>query len=404
MNLKISLSKSYLIILFLIASTNFFGQKNIEIEGVVVDESENPIPYAAVGIPSKQIGTATNDDGGFYLKLSADNLSDTLEISTIGFKTYRVKIQDYIDSKTKKITLVENVVTLDAIVLEKTDDIVKKALKKLKKTTLSDKHQMDILYRRSSVENGKTRFLVEHLLNVIDYGPSDIRFDEVGLAEVRKSADYRFAFKKQPVHAIHIMAQVNPLRQDIYVKDYDWERISDTSYDGEDVLVIQGTKKNQKTHKSQNWIKFYIGLDTYGIYKVDVSRFASKFAGLTATYIYKKNDEGKLVLSYHNREARFRTPITAQKQKLLNIKNKNIQSSYRHEAIVLKIEKDRKKFEVKNPIYDRKDIGDYEVDYHPEFWKTVVLPPETKFYKKSVKDLESIYGVPLETQFKAVNK
>ena len=390
--------------LLLMLSSNAMSQKNIVIKGLVLDEFENPIPYAAVGIPAKQIGTATNDDGFFELKISEENKVDSLEFSTIGFKTYKIKIQDYIDKKLTKVTLIEEVVALAAITLEKPTSYVKKALKKVKKTTLSTKHQLNMLYRRSSVENGKTRFLVEHYLNILDYGPSDTRLEEIGIAESRKSADYRFAFKKQPVHAVHIMGQINPLRQRIYESDYKWERFDDTSYDGEDVLVMKGTKKQEKKNKAKNWIKFYIGMDTYSIYKIEVSRFASKEAGLKAVYIYKKNRDNKLVLSYHNREARFMTPISPQKQKMLKLKAKRVQSSYRHEAIVLDYEIDKKKFDVKNTIFDKKDIGDYNIQYNADFWSKISLPPKTKFYKKSVKDLASIYGVSLEEQFKLVNK
>lgn len=403
-NRCIILKKIFFLIFTTFTILSSFSQKKIELKGIVLDEFENPIAYAAIGIPSKQIGTATNDDGAFSLKIGQENIKDILEVSTIGFKTYKIKIEDYINNKQLKIVLIEEVVSLAAITLEKTNSIVKKALKKVKKNTLSDKHQINMLYRRSSVENNKTRFLVEHYLNILDYGPSDNRFDEIGIAESRKSADYRFAFKKQPIHAVYIMGQINPLRQRIYESDYTWERDGDTSYDGEDVLIIRGTKKNQKGNKKENFIKLYIGMDTYSVYKIDVSRFGNEFSNLKAFYIYKKNNLGKIVLSYHNREAKFRTPISEQKRKLLKLKTRFVQSSYRHEGIVLNIETDKKKFNVKNTLYNKKDIGDYEVEYNSVFWKTIALPPKTKFYKKSIKELESIYGVSLEEQFKSVNK
>ena len=335
------------------------AQNKVEITGTVFDEYQMPIPYAAIGIPSKYIGTSSNDDGAFSLQLFKENFSDSLEVSSMGFKTYKIKVQDYIDNKVEVIVLKEELVSLDAIVIIKTDDVIKTALKNLRKTSLSSRHQIDMLYRRSSVENGKTRFMVEHYLNIMDYGPSDIKLDEIGIAEARKSADYRFAFRRQPAHAVNVMTQINPLRSNINVKDYDWKRVDDTSYDGEDIIIVQGTKTSQERHKEHNWIKLYIGMDTYAIYKVEVSRYDSKFSNLKAFYIYKKDNTGKLVLSYHNREANFRTPISEEKQKLLNLKTKNVVSSYRHEAIVLHIETDKKKFNVNNSILEKKDIGGY---------------------------------------------
>lgn len=127
------------------------AQTKIEISGTVIDENQMSIPYAAVGIPSKYIGTSTNDDGVFSMQVTKENMSDSLEISSIGFKTYKITVQDYIDNKVETIVLEEDIVTLDAVVLQKPDEIVKNAMKNLRKTSLSDRHQIDMLYRRSSV-------------------------------------------------------------------------------------------------------------------------------------------------------------------------------------------------------------------------------------------------------------
>ena len=48
-------------------------------------------------------------------------------------------------------------------------------------------------------------------------------------------------------------------------------------------------------------------------------------------------------------------------------------------------------------------MGDIPVKYNEAFWKNLSIPPETKFYKKNVRDLESIYGVPLDEQFQLAN-
>jgi len=50
-----------------------------------------------------------------------------------------------------------------------------------------------------------------------------------------------------------------------------------------------------------------------------------------------------------------------------------------------------------------KDLSEIELPYDPKFWSNFSLPPDTNFYKKIKRELESNYGVPLETQFKYVN-
>ncbi|WP_139959659.1 carboxypeptidase-like regulatory domain-containing protein [Flavicella sediminum] len=390
--LKQTFLKTVLLVLVFTASS--YGQKkDITVEGFVKDEFDISVPYAAIGIPSKYIGTSSNDDGGFSLKLSKEHLLDTLEVSSIGFKTLKIKVQDYLQQKEKVLLLIEENVSLSEVEILKPATYVKNAVKKVRKNTLSSKHQINMIYRRSSVENGKTRFMVEHYLKILDYGPSVPSFDEIEIAEQRKSADYRFVNQKQPVHTVIVMTQIDPIRQGFSLKDYKWSKTGDTSYDGEDLVIIEGRNKIKK----KDFIRLYIGIDTYGIYKMELSR-------LNALFLYKKDINGKLVLSYHKRDPFFHGIISEQKRKRLNLKTTKVKCAYRHEAIVLSIESNKKKFDIKNVISERKDAGDYGVKYNPVFWDTVSLPPETAFYKKSVKDLESIYGVPLKVQFSAVNK
>lgn len=77
--------KSSVVYLFLFLSLVFNAQETIKVEGLIVDKDKYPVPYAAVSILSKSIGTASNDDGGFVLKLIQDNLKDSITVFCIRF-------------------------------------------------------------------------------------------------------------------------------------------------------------------------------------------------------------------------------------------------------------------------------------------------------------------------------
>jgi len=87
----------------------------------------------------------------------------------------------------------------------------------------------------------------------------------------------------------------------------------------------------------------------------------------------------------------------------LGLDNPQITSAYRHEAFVLSVITDKKKMTTKGYDASNKEMADIKLPYNEEFWKNLSLPPETAFYKKIKAELESNYGVPLETQFKFVN-
>ena len=364
-------------------------QKNTVIEGVIFDENKITIPYAAITVQNKNIGTSSNEEGGFSFSIPSSNLNDSLFVSSIGFKTFKIKIKDFLSLKSKSIILIENVTSLATVEILQTDEYVKRALKSLKANTLSSRHQMTVLYRRTSVENNKSRLFVEHLVNVVNYGPSTEKFESIDVVEGRQSADYRFVKQKQPIHAIHIMASRDPLRAGIYIKKYKWKKVGESSYDNEDIVIVEGRKGNE-------FIKLYIGIDTYSIYKLETS-------DLNAIYVYKKNKDGKLYLSYHNREWITSAPLNEQQKYLLKANSNSIKVAYRHEAYVVDIETDRKKIKYSDNFGLVKDMGDIEVKYNPEFWSNFSVPPDSEFFKKIKSELESHFGVPLETQFKLVN-
>ena len=384
--------KNNLIIFFVsLVHISVFSQSEIIVKSEITDINKQTLAFTSISIMSKSIGTISNEEGRFSLRLTKENLNDTITISTLGFKSFKIKVQDFIDQDIKVVTLEEDLVSLDEIVIQDPSSYVKSALKKLKETTYSKGHQLNILYRRFSNENNVSRFLVEHYAKVYDNGPTSREFGPIEIVEARKSNDYRFAKKKQKFHAIKMTAKQNPLRAGISTRSYKWKIVDDTSYDGEDVIVLEGKDKNKKN----KWIRLYIGSDTSNIYKFEKS-------DLNAVYIYKKNKDGTMVLSYHNREYVFWEKVSPQTKRLLKLEKDEIKLSYRHEAIILGIETDRKKIRVSENIKLGKDIGDYNLKYDPQFWETVSLPPDSKFYKESSNQLENIYGIPLETQFKRV--
>lgn len=380
-------------VVLLVLNLNAFSQQKIELEGVVKDENGYEVPYAAVGIPSKYVGTATTEDGSFYLQLSESNVNDVLEVSSIGYLTFKIKVEELLNLEEKIIVLKEDIVSLDEVNILAPADYVKTAIKNAKNTSLGSTHQLNMLYRRFSTEAGKSRFLVEHYVKVLDRGLTSPQYARVEVIEGRKSADYRFVKDKYPGHQVLNVANTNPFRKGISQKSYTWKKIGDSSYDGEDIVIIEGKGKKNKWQ----WVKLYIGVDTKGIYKIESSN-------LNSVWIYKKAPNGKLILSYHNRVWAKDLPINTMQKRLLNTTSNKVPVSYRHEAFVLGLETNKKKIKVGNFEGYKKDMGDIEVKYNPSFWNNFSIPPETAFYKKSVKELESIYGVPLEAQFQSVNK
>ena len=142
MNFKSSL---YILIAFLFF-TQIVSTQNIIIEGSVVDEFDYEVPFAAVGILKKNIGTTSTMEGTFSFLVTKNELNDILEISSIGFETIKINVQDFINRKDKKIILKEKLTALDEVVVKAPINYINQAIKSLKINTISKSHQLNILY------------------------------------------------------------------------------------------------------------------------------------------------------------------------------------------------------------------------------------------------------------------
>ena len=393
------MKKKIFLLFSLFVTLHVFSQQKIALKGIILDQDKLPVPYASIGIISKNIGTTSTEEGTFNFIVTNKEKVDYLEISSIGYQTFKITVNDFLSRKNKTIILKEKTTELSEISIMNTEDYVKMALKNLKNNSISKNHQLKILYRRWSVEDNICRFYIEHFMNVIDRGPSSY-ITKYSIEESRKSSEYRFIKNLQNRHAIEYMELNNPLRKGIYYGDYKWKKIENSSYDGEDINIIEGLNDTSS-------LKLYIGYDTFKIYKIEITRKPPKKGKyLYSLYLYKKNKEGKLYLSYHNREWKGSGKVTENVKRIL-LKQKKITGNYipiayRHEVFVLELEEDKKRFE-KYKTIEEMDMTLYDIPYNKYFWDNVSLPPETLFYKKNIGELESLFNIPIEKQFKFSN-
>ena len=372
------------------------AQKNISLSGKVIDDKGQEVPYAAIGIVSKNIGTTSTEDGTFYFQISTAELKDTLSFSSLGFFTHKLPVSKLIQSEEVEIVLEEKTTSLSEVVVNSTSFYVRQALKNLKVNTLNKNHELDLLYRRWSVEDNICRFLIEQNIKAIDRGPSSY-LNKFSIENTRTSADYRFVKNEQKLHALKYMEYNNPLRKGLNFRSYKWETIGDSSYDDEDVIIVEGVISGVET------ITLYIGLDSYKIYRLEMDKKPKIGKSLTATYIYKNNKANKLYLSYHQREWKGASKLSENVRRAMINASKTppvyIPIAYRHEVYVLDLVEDKSLFHTGESVSNL-DMSNYESDYDYVFWKSLSMPPETKFYRKNIEEIEGIYGVSLEDQFK----
>ena len=156
-----------------------------------------PIESTNIYIQNTTIGTISNTDGKFVLIVPKQHESDTLVISSIGYKTFKTAVNEF--DNAIEIYLEEDIASLDEVLLfgeirPKTgNDIVLRALKKLPEN-LPDSSYIQKGFLRHKERNPKEfKWLIESAITLYDssYQSSSEKNLKINVDQVRKSYDLR---------------------------------------------------------------------------------------------------------------------------------------------------------------------------------------------------------------------
>ncbi len=183
------------LLFFFIAATTF---AQTELKGKVADfMTYAPIESASVYIKNTTVGTITNVDGKFALMVPTKNLSDTLVISSIGYKSYETVISDF--ENASDIFLEEDMASLDEVVLvadtrPKTgNDIMVRAIERLPENLPVEPYLQKGFLRHKERNKKEYKWLIEAAITLYDsdYGSGAKDNLKINVDETRKSYDLR---------------------------------------------------------------------------------------------------------------------------------------------------------------------------------------------------------------------
>ncbi|WP_191859280.1 carboxypeptidase-like regulatory domain-containing protein [Hanstruepera ponticola] len=190
------LTKCLFSITLTIYTSGVFSQT--ELMNTVLDgETFQPLESASVYIQNTTIGTITNTDGKFVLVVPNKHLKDTLVISSIGFKSYKIPVGEFDSSF--DVYLDPDVASLDEVLLvaetrPKTgNDIMLRALEELP-VNLPDSSYLQKGFLRHKERNKKEfKWLIESAITFYDPGYDTIPGEKmrINVDQVRKSYDLR---------------------------------------------------------------------------------------------------------------------------------------------------------------------------------------------------------------------
>lgn len=173
-----------------------FGQT--EIKSKVVDfETLLPLENASIYLENTTIGTVSNVDGKFVLRIPQGFEKDSLIISSIGYKSYKSTINDF--DPTMDVFLVEDVASLDEVILIADprpvtgNDIVLKAIDRLPRNLPEEPYLQKGFLRHKERNAKEYKWLIESAITLYDssFASGASENLKINVDEIRKSYDLR---------------------------------------------------------------------------------------------------------------------------------------------------------------------------------------------------------------------
>lgn len=173
--------------------------------GKIIDKKkEDPIKYASVSILNKPLGTISNADGDFLLKIHPDNILDTIIVSCMGYSqivtpAYKILDEDIFFMNPVSVRIKEVKVT--SITPEQ---LLKNVRSNFKKNHSQDIKLMTAFYRETVKQEDRYINVSEAILEILKIPYNIGRGDVVRLIKGRKSPDV------QPFQWINFKLQGGP--------------------------------------------------------------------------------------------------------------------------------------------------------------------------------------------------
>jgi len=334
------MKRVFLIIILLVPAILGFSQNYLTLKGRITDKKNGEaVSFAHIGVCEKGIGTVSNLNGEFALKIPPYLINDTLCISSIGYKTFRStyetlkKINPLVIKLEPQTSVLQDVIILDEAITGKR--VLEKAVNRIPRNCSTQPFELEGFYRDYLKKDNEYISFLEAAITVQDMGynspesRSRIRIDQLRFSDNYKDNYYKYLHKDKDDTIKEVlegesafyygnefsnMRYHNPVRNrnesvpflgvfsNFYQSSYQFDIAYYTYVDEEEVYVIK-FKPNElyKYHHVQADGEIYIRVSDYAILKFNYNFYVAKFGDKKKWYelnLEYREHAGKMFLNY----------------------------------------------------------------------------------------------------------
>lgn len=225
-----------------------------EIRGRVLDRNDRqPLPYASIYLNRKAIGTVSNEEGEFVLKLSSRYIKDTLNVSCIGYKHVTSPVASLINTN-RDFFLKTDVISIQEVVIRKLSPILllQSATEKIKENYPQKPAVLTCFYRETVQQGNRYMMVSEAILENYKPGYQGTGLsDQVKILKGRKnegfSSEDTIVLKLKAGLSTMLMLDVVMNQPDfltgVYSGDYNYSLADIVIDNGQDNYAIEFSPK-----------------------------------------------------------------------------------------------------------------------------------------------------------------
>ena len=364
---------------------------------IVDDKKENPIKYASVSLFNKPIGTISNVDGNFLLKIHPDFIRDTIVISCMGYAqmmmpAYKILDEDIIVLSQVSIRIKEVKVTATT-----PERLLNHIRENLSLNYSNDSKLMTAFYRETIQQDNDYINVSEAVIEILKAPYSNsLRNDLVRIIKGRRSPDVKpfqwLNFKLQggpfTITKLDIVKTIESFIDEEYQNSYEYNISRVIWYNGNPVYILEF--KPVAEFNDLGFVgEIYVHRETFAIVHVNFRYNKSGLKNAESVMIKRKPKGVKAKPTYTNYEVNYQQYLD--KWHLANVKasvkfkvrsrNDKINSEYHSvsDLLITDIQNtELKKFDRDESFTQRDIFVEMINNYDSDFWENynIIKPDE----------------------------
>jgi hypothetical protein len=364
---------------------------------IVDDKKENPVKYASVSLVNKPIGTISNVDGNFLLKIHPDFIRDTIIISCMGYAqmmmpAYKILDEDVIMMRPVSIRIKEVKVTSST-----PERLLNHIRENLSLNYSNDSKLMTGFYRETIQQDDNYINVSEAVIEILKAPYSNsVLNDMVRVIKGRRSPDVKpfqwLNFKLQggpfTITKLDIVKTIESFIDEEYQNSYEYN-ISRVIWYNENPVYILEFKPVAEFNDLGFVGEIYVHRETFAIVHVNFRYNKIGLKNAESAMIKRKPKGVKAKPTYTNYEVNYQQYLD--KWHLANVKasvkfkvrsrNDKINSEYHSvsDLLITDIQNtELKKFDRDESFTQRDIFVEMISNYDPDFWENynIIKPDE----------------------------